>query len=165
MAAVAHTGAAAFATKLSYSLALAVLSVIAAVAAGQPGRNASGSIALIAVPVVLLFGVAVIELTSSDRSAWNSMLFGAHYWSCFASVSLASLPVFAGLIWAYRILAPTRLPLAGFLIGLSAGAAGAVAFALYCHETAAAFLLTAYTPAMLVPALLGSLVGRPLLRW
>ena len=72
MAAVAHTGAAAFATKLSYSLALAVLSVIAAVAAGQPGRNASGSIALIAVPVVLLFGVAVIELTSSDRSAWNS---------------------------------------------------------------------------------------------
>ena len=93
------------------------------------------------------------------------MLFGAHYWSCFASVSLASLPVFAGLIWAYRILAPTRLPLAGFLIGLSAGAAGAVAFALYCHETAAAFLLTAYTPAMLVPALLGSLVGRPLLRW
>jgi hypothetical protein len=165
MAAVAHTGSAAFAVKLGYALSLGSLTTVAALAAGRPGRTLAGPIALIAVPILLLLAVSLIELASADRAAWPGMLFGSHYWSCFASVSLASLPVFVGMMWAYRILAPTRLALAGFLVGLSSGAAGAVAFALYCHETTAAFLMTAYTPAMLIPAALGALVARPLLRW
>lgn len=165
MASVVHTGVAPFAVKLGYSLALAALSVAAAVAAGSPGHKLSGRISLIAAPVLLLLVVALIELGSAERAAWNGMLFGSTYWSCFASVIVASLPVFAGMIWAYRNLAPTQLGVAGFLVGLSAGAAGAVAFALFCHEATAAFLITAYTPAMLATALLGALVSRPLLRW
>jgi hypothetical protein len=165
MAAVAHPGSAAFAVKLGYAMSLGSLTTVAALAAGRPGRTLAGPIALIAVPILLLLAVSLIELASADRAAWPGMLFGSHYWSCFASVSLASLPVFVGMMWAYRILAPTRLALAGFLVGLSSGAAGAVAFALYCHETTAAFLMTAYTPAMLIPAALGALVARPLLRW
>jgi hypothetical protein len=165
MAAVAHTGVAPFAVKLGYALALASLATIAAIAAGRPGRKLSGSIALLTVPVVLVVAMALIELASADRTEWNRMMFGATYWSCFASVVIASLPVFAGMVWSYRTLAPTRLALAGFLVGLSAGAAGAVAFALYCHESTAAFLVTAYTPAMLTSALLGCLVARPLLKW
>ena len=133
MAAVAHTGAAPFAVKLGFAVALASLAVMAAIAAGRPGQRLTSRIAMIAAPLILVLAVASIELASTNRANWNAMLFGAHYWSCFASVSLASLPVFAGMIWAYRILAPTRLALAGFLIGLSAGAAGAAAFALYCH--------------------------------
>lgn len=165
MAAIAHTGAAAFAVKLGYAIALASLAALAAVAAGRPGRKLSGPIALIAVPLTLVLAVAVVELATSDRASWSGMMLGSHYWSCFTSVVVASLPVFAGMVWAYRILAPTRLALAGFLIGLSAGAAGAVAFALYCHEATAVFLVTAYTPAMLMTALLGAAAARRLLRW
>lgn len=165
LAAVAHTGAAAFAVKLGYSLALASLSAIAAIAAGRPGRTVSSPIAMMALPLLVLLAVALVELTSADRAAWAGMLFGSHYWNCFASVSLASLPVLAGMLWAFRTLAPTQLALAGFLVGLSAGATGAVAFALYCHEATASFLVTAYTPAMLVPAAIGALLGARLLRW
>jgi hypothetical protein len=162
---VQHTGVASLAVKLGYTFALASLSVMAAIAAGRPGKRLAGSIALIAVPAIMLSFVAMLELASANAAARSGMLFGTSYLDCVVSVVLTSLPVFAGLAWAYRILAPTRLPIAGFLIGLSAGSAGALAFALYCHEATASFLVAAYTPAMLIPALFGTVVARPLLKW
>ena len=162
---VEHTGAAPFAVKFGYALALTALSVAAALAAGQPGRELTRPIAIILLPVAVISGVAAIELASTDPSAWQRLFFGTTYLDCILSVSLASVPVLAAIFWAYRELAPTRLALSGFLIGLSAGAAGAVAFTFYCHETAAAFLLAAYTPAMLIPAAIGALLSRSLLRW
>jgi len=162
---VQHTGVASFAVKLGYTFALASLSVMAAIAAGRPGSRLAGPIGLIALPIIMLSFVALLELASADAAARSGMLFGTTYLDCLKSVVLASLPVFAGLVWAYRILAPTRLPVAGFLIGLSAGSAGAVAFALYCHEATASFLVAAYTPAMLIPAFFGAIVARPLLKW
>ena len=165
MAMVRQTGAAPFAVKLGYTLAVASLAAIAAIAAGRPGQKLGGPIALIGVPFVIILAVAALELLSSDPAAWGSMASGTTYWDCVQSVAIASLPVLIGMMWAYRILAPTRLALAGFLAGLCAGAAGAVAFALYCHETTAVFLVTAYTPAILIPALIGAVIARPVLRW
>lgn len=160
-----HTGVASFAVKLGYTVALAILSVMAAITAGRPGSTLARPIGLIAIPIIMLSLVALLELGPADAAARRAMLFGTTYVDCVKSVFLASLPVFIALVWGYRALAPTRLPVAGFLIGLSAGAAGAVAFTLYCHETSAAFLAGAYTPAMLIPALLGAIGGRLLLKW
>lgn len=160
-----HTGIASFGVKLGYTVALASLSIMAAIAAGRPGSKLAGRVTFIAIPVIMLSIVALLELGSADVEARRTMLFGSTYLECVKSVALASLPVFVTLVWGYRILAPTRPPLAGFLIGLSAGAAGAMAFALYCHETSAAFLVAAYTPAMLFPAIIGALLGPRLLRW
>lgn len=162
---VGHTGMASFAVKLGYTVALASLSVMAAIAAGRPGSKLTGPIALITVPIAMLMLVAGLELATADSMARHGMLFGTSYTDCVRSVALASLPVFVSLIWAYRALAPTRLPVAGFLIGLSSGATGAAAFALFCHEASAAFLVAAYTPAMLIPALIGAIGGRVLLKW
>lgn len=162
---VEHTGVAPFAVKFGYALALTALSIGAAFAAGQPGRELTRPVAIILLPIAVISGIAMLELASTDPSAWQRLVFGTTYADCILSVSLASIPVLAAIYWAYRELAPTRLALSGFLIGLSAGAAGAVAFTFYCHETAAAFLLAAYTPAMLIPASIGALLSRPLLRW
>jgi hypothetical protein len=162
---VDHTGMAPLAVKLGYALALACLSAAAAMASGRPGSSVGKPVALIAVPVALLLVIAALELTSASTAARPAMLFGSEYASCVVSVALASVPVLLGLLWAFRILAPTRLAAAGFLIGLTAGSAGAAAFALYCHETTAAFLLAAYTPAILIPAAIGALAARPLLKW
>jgi hypothetical protein len=101
----------------------------------------------------------------SSPAEWPALLFGSTFLRCLTAVSLASIPILAAMLWAYRILAPTRLPLAGFLAGLSAGAAAAVAYALYCTETTASFLIGSYTPAILVPAIVGALLGSRLLRW
>ena len=62
-------------------------------------------------------------------------------------------------------MAPTRPAVAGLLAGLSSGGAAAAAYALYCPDTTASFLLAAYTPGALVPAIAGYLLGPKLLRW
>lgn len=160
-----HTGMASFAVKLGYTVSLAILSVMAAIAAGRPGSRLAGPVSLIAIPVAMLIFVAMLELVTTDATSRHEMMFGSAYGDCFRSVVLASMPVFVSLVWGYRALAPTRPPVAGFLIGLSAGAAGAAAFALYCHEGSAAFLVTAYTPAMLITAVIGAICGRVLLKW
>jgi len=73
--------------------------------------------------------------------------------------------VLAGIVWAFRRLAPTNLPLAGLLAGLASGSAAAVVYALFCPETTAAFLATWYTLGILAAGLIGLLVGPRLLRW
>ena len=74
-------------------------------------------------------------------------------------------PVFLGVAWALRRLAPTRLAMAGAAAGLLAGAVGATVYGLYCEETAAAFVVTWYTLGIAVCATAGALLGPRLLRW
>ena len=62
-------------------------------------------------------------------------------------------------------LAPTRLSLAGAAAGLLAGGVGAAIYALHCDEMGAPFLALWYVLGMLMPATLGALIGRHVLRW
>jgi hypothetical protein len=165
LAAVPETGVTPFAMKLGYSLALAMLAGTAAFAAGRPGQSPWRRAMLLALPFAVILASAMIELAQEPREAWMGMLFGSSFLGCIAAISIASLPVFGALVWAFRELAPTRPAVAGFLIGLSAGGAGAVAYALYCDETTASFLLASYTAGVLVPAVVGALFGRRILRW
>lgn len=165
LAAVADTGPTPFALKLGFTLALAIVSTLAAMAAGRPGQRLGPLLALIGLPFLIIAVAAAFELDSVGPDAWESLLFGTSFMSCLVAVSLASMPILAGMFWAYRVLAPTSPTVAGFLAGLSSGSAGAVAYALYCTETTASFLIAAYTPAILVPALIGALLGKRLLRW
>lgn len=165
LAAVSQTGTTPFALKLGYTTALTLITAALALAAGTPGRRLGRRSLMVALPVAIIAAAAVLELTSTPSTGWNGMMFGSTFRICIASISIASLPVFSAVIWAFRVLAPTRLALAGFIAGMSAGAAGALAYALYCPETTASFLLAAYTPGILVPAVLGAIAGPRLLRW
>ncbi len=165
LAAVAETGVTPFAMKLGYSLALTVIAAAAALAAGRPGHSPWPRFLLIALPLAVIAASAILELGSVPRDAWPGLLFGSSFAGCVAAISIASLPVFGALVWAFRELAPIRPAVAGFLAGLSAGGAGAVAYALYCDETTATFLLGSYTTGVLVPAVAGALLGRGFLRW
>jgi hypothetical protein len=62
-------------------------------------------------------------------------------------------------------LAPTRLALAGAAAGLLSGAGGALIYALYCTEMAAPFISIWYLLGMMIPAAVGAMLGRQLLRW
>ncbi len=165
MKSVALTGAMPFATKMGYPLALVALSLVALVAAGRPGHQLAVRVGLILVPIAVLVIAVGTELVSTAPAGWSALFFGSTFLTCLTAISLASLPLLAGTLWAYRVLAPTRLHLAGFLAGLSSGAAAAVAYALYCPETTASFLFGAYTPAILVPAIIGAIVGSRFMRW
>lgn len=165
LAAVAQTGAAPFALKLGYTLALAAITGIVTLAAGKPGQRLRSRLLLIAIPVAVILAATVIELGSTPSAGWDFLMFGSTSITCMVAIAIASVPVLVGVIWAFRALAPTQLALAGFLAGLSAGSAGALAYALYCKETTASFLLASYTPGILIPAIIGALLGPRLLRW
>lgn len=162
---VVERGIAASVVKLSYPLVVAIVAVAAALAAGRPGIRVKPRAALLALPVLAVAIFAGVDLAAAQTSAWGSMMLGSTTARCYAAVILGSIPAFAALAWAFRVLAPTRLPAAGFLIGLAAGGISAAAYALYCREPSPAFLLATYTPAMLVPALAGAAIGRRLMHW
>ena len=163
--AVSETGTTPFALKLGYTIALTLLSAAVALAAGKPGRRLGPAAALIALPVAVIAVAAGLELAATPPAGWGSLILGSTSGTCMAAIALAGLPIFAAVVWAFRVLAPTRPTVAGFVAGLSSGAAGSVAYALYCPETTASFLLASYTPGILVPALIGAILGPRLLRW
>lgn len=162
---VAERGIARSVAKLSYPLALGVIALVAALAAGRPGTRVEPRAAFLALPLLAVAIFAVVDLANEPTASWDRMLFGSTTAQCLAAVTLGSIPAFVALALAFRALAPTRLPVAGFLIGLAAGGISAAAYALYCREASPAFLLATYTPAMLIPAMLGAALGHRLLRW
>ena len=76
-----------------------------------------------------------------------------------------SLPLFAGLFWSLRRLAPTRLTQAGAAAGLLAGSAAATIYAFHCTESTATFIAIWYTAGIALTTLMGAALGRFLLRW
>ena len=75
------------------------------------------------------------------------------------------MPLFIGIFWAVRGMAPTRLRLTGAVAGLLAGAAATMVYCLHCPEMEAPFWGLWYFLGMLVPAFAGLLLGPRLLRW
>jgi hypothetical protein len=74
-------------------------------------------------------------------------------------------PVFLGLLWSLRQLAPTDLRSAGAAAGLASGALGALLYCFRCPESSALFVVTWYTLGILAAGALGALAGPRLLRW
>lgn len=162
---IAERGLAASAMKLIYPLIVAAFGAAAGLAAGRPGDRMGVRLLPIFAAVLVIAIVATLQLLAAAPAGRQALLFGTTFSRCVTAVILASIPVFAGFSWAFRSLAPTRPSLAGFLVGLSSGGAAAAAYALFCPEISRVFLITAYTPAMLVPAVLGALAGPRLFRW
>lgn len=151
--------------KLAYIGALLLASGPLVAALGRPGAPIERGLWRLAAVVAVMAAFAFADAGMAPAGAGQALLFGESWLSCPWRVAALSAPVLATLLWALRGLAPTRPRLAGFVAGLAAGAAGALAYALHCPETSALFVLTWYTLGMLLPALLGAALGPRLLRW
>jgi hypothetical protein len=128
---------------------------------GSPGA-VPGAVVL---PFAVLLVLALVEISGAPSEARIAMWLGASAVKCPWIIAATSLPIFAGVLWAFRQFAPTRLRLAGFGAGLLSGAVGATLYSVHCNETAASFVATWYTVGMLLPAMLGLIVGPRVLRW
>lgn len=153
-------GVAPFAMKLTFSLSVAVAAAAALKAAATPGRALRVLLITLAIPFAALLALAAMEI-AAGAAQWP----GGTWARCLASIAVGSLATFAATIMIARRLAPTRLRLTGAIAGLAASAAAASAYALWCPETNAVFLLSWYAGTMLVAAALGALAGPRLLRW
>jgi len=145
------------------SLGIGAMAVTARLARPEPVRLAR--FWPIALPFLLLAILGVIELARAPMQHWPAMWLSKTWKVCPLLVLGLSAPIFIGLLWSFRRLAPTRLRLAGAAAGLTSGAWAAALYCLHCPEVSAIFVLTWYTLGILLAAALGALIGPRLLRW
>ena len=155
----------AFWMKWTYTISLGVIAILATAHLARPEAVRPRWLWLLAVPVTALAALAVGELIRTPMQGWPALWMGLSWKMCSTRVATLSLPIFAGLMIAFRRLAPTRLRLTGAVAGLAAGACGATLYCLHCPEVSAVFVLTWYSLGIAVAAGIGALLGPRLLRW
>ena len=131
----------------------------------RPGMGLGHSLALLALPPLVLWGLAAVALGQAGPGERLPLVLGSTWRSCAFNIAALSLPALVASLWALRGAAPTRLAWAGAGAGLLAGALGALAYALHCPEMAAPFLAVWYLAGMALPTLLGAWLGPRVLRW
>ena len=155
----------AFWVKWGYSLSLGAIALLAVARLGRPEAPAPRGLWLLSLPVLLLAAIGVAEMIHTPRSAWMALWLGKSWTRCPWLVLSLAMPIFIGLLWSFRRMAPTRLRAAGAAAGLSAGAIAATLYCLHCPEMSALFVLTWYSLGILLAAAVGALVGPRFLRW
>ncbi len=156
---------ASFWIKWGYTLSLSLAALVMTAQLARPDAGRLRGLWLVAVPVLMLAVVGLVELLRTPSADWLAMWLGHSWKTCPWRVLSLSAPIFAGLLWSFRRLAPTRLRAAGAAAGLSAGAFAATIYCLHCPEVSAIFVLTWYSLGILLATVLGSLLGPRMLRW
>ena len=154
-----------FWVKIAFPACLTAAALYAAARLSRPGVRLGRVPAAIAAPVFVIWALAVWALAAADAPERAALIFGQTWQSCPFNITLLSLPMFAASLWAMKGLAPTRLALAGAAAGLLAGVIAALVYALHCPEMDAPFIAVWYVLGILIPAVVGAIIGPLLLRW
>ena len=162
---VAAMGDGAFWLKFLYTLVIAALGLKLVERVSRPGTDATTPAFLIAVPVVVLMAMMAAQMIPADATARHALLMGHSATVCSVLIAALALPLFAGLVWSLRKLAPTRLTQSGAAAGLLAGSAAATIYAFHCTESTATFIAIWYTAGIALTTLTGAILGRWVLRW
>ncbi len=151
--------------KWTYTISLGTIAIWATARLARPDSQKGPSLWIVVLPLAALAGIGAVELARTPSAEWLAMWLGYSWKLCSLLVFLLSAPIFIGLLWSFRKLAPTRLRAAGGTAGLAAGAWAATLYCLHCPEVSALFVLTWYTLGILLAAAVGALLGPRLLRW
>jgi len=151
--------------KFVYALSVAALGFGLVERLARPDGDGGVFGPMLLAPLVVMTALAIYQLWGAPEEIRMTMMLGHTYQICARNIVIVSAPIFLGLFWAMRSLAPTRLTLAGAVAGLLAGAAGTFIYAFHCDESAAPFVVIWYTLGIAAVGVLGALMGRALLRW
>jgi hypothetical protein len=151
--------------KCGYTIALGIAAAYAVIRLAKPQPGSLGSSWLLTVPVSILAAIGISELVRTPSDRWLAIWLGQSWMNCPWLVLTLAAPIFVGLLWSFRKLAPTRLRAAGAAAGLASGAWAATLYCLHCPETSALFVLTWYSLGIILAAGTGAVLGPRLLRW
>jgi hypothetical protein len=154
-----------FWVKLLFPAALGLAAVLLAQRLSHPGMRLGAAAKAWAGPVIAMGLLALLVWMDAAPAERPDMIYGRTWKVCSRNIAIVAAPVFAGVLWAMRGLAPTRLVLAGASAGLLAGALGTIVYALHCQEMAAPFVFVWYGAGMLLCAAIGAALGPRVLRW
>jgi hypothetical protein len=104
-------------------------------------------------------------MTMPQRMPMMARLVGRNSSICSAAISLLSLPILAGSLFALRQGAPSRPALVGALAGVMSAALGATLYAAHCADDSPLFVATWYTIAVALMAAVGAAIGSKVLRY
>jgi hypothetical protein len=150
--------------KVAYTALTAAVALSLVARMARPGARLN-ILWLAAIPPLLYSPIALWELINTQPSDWLPLLLGYGWRQCTWLMVALSIPVYIGLLWAFRTFAPTNIDAAGAMAGLGASGVAAVIYCLHCPTDTAVFALAWYTLAFVLAAILGALVGRHFLRW
>jgi hypothetical protein len=151
--------------KWGYTISLGIGAVAMTARLARPEMVRLGRFWPVTIPFFLLAVVGAIEMAQVPPASWPEMWLGQSWKVCPWVLLVLAAPIFVGLLWSFRRLAPTRLRAAGAAAGFAAGAWAATLYCLHCPEVSAIFVLTWYTLGMILAAGVGALLGPRLLRW
>jgi hypothetical protein len=154
-----------FWVKLGVVVLLAAIGLALNLRLGRPGAALGRLPLALAVPVALLWTLAVAALVGAAPADRADLVLGQGWLACLVNIAVLSAPGLAAMLWSMRGLAPTRLRLGGAAAGLLAASIGAAVYALSCPELAAPFLAVWYLLGMAIPTAVGALLGPSVLRW
>lgn len=154
-----------FWAKIALPLCLVIGSLWMSMRLARPGMRAGGSGWLIAAPVAAVWLAAAYVLIAAPSDARLALVLGTTWRVCPLLIAMLSVPGFVAVFWALRGLAPTRLAVSGAAGGLLAGSTATLAYCLHCPEMGIPFWGAWYLLGMLVPTVIGALLGPRLLRW
>ena len=154
-----------FWAKVALPLCLMIGSLLVSTRLARPGVAAGKRWVLVGLPVAAVWVAASYLLTTVPADERLPMILGKTWRGCPFYISMLSVPAFIAVFWALRGLAPTRLALTGAAGGLLAGSTATLAYCLHCPEMGVAFWGVWYLLGMLVPTVVGALLGPRLLRW
>lgn len=151
--------------KWTYTISLGLGAAFGVVRLARPDSGSLRPLWFLAVPVLLLAGICINELARTPPAKWLTMWLGKSWVVCPWLVLMLAAPIFLGLLWSFRKLAPTRLRAAGAVAGLAAGAWAATIYCLHCPEVSPLFVLTWYSLGIAIAAGFGALLGPRFMRW
>lgn len=151
--------------KFAFPGAVAVISWLLVLRLGRPGMHTGRLPNSLWIPAAGMALLAALVWTHAAPAERAVMVMGTTWQVCTVNIAWVATPVFVASFWALKGLAPTRLAFTGACAGLLAGAAGAMVYAIHCPELEAPFLFIWNGLGMLLPAMLGALLGPRLLRW
>jgi hypothetical protein len=156
---------ASFWMKAGYTAALALTGIAATLRLARPEMAGTRHLRPMLAAAMALAALGLVELIRTPPAIWPSLWLGNSWALCPLRILALSGPLFLGLVWSLRRLAPTDLRSAGAAAGLASGALGALLYCLRCPESSALFVLAWYDLGILAAGALGALAGPRLLRW
>lgn len=151
--------------KLAFPAAMAASALLMTTRLARPGLRVGWRWTLAAMPIALVWLGALATLAFAPSSERLAMVLGSSWRSCPFGIAYLAAPGLVAAMWAMKGMAPTRPRTAGAAAGLLAGALATMVYCFHCPEMEVAFWAVWYLAGMLLPALLGALLGPRLLRW
>ncbi|MNK75487.1 hypothetical protein D3C87_950280 [compost metagenome] len=154
-----------FWAKIAFPLCLMIGALSTVMRLARPGIASGPGKNLIFAAVASVWVGSIYVLLVAPPDDRLAIILGETWRVCARNITLLSIPGFIAVFWALRGLAPTNLTLSGACGGLLAGSMATIAYSLGCPEMQIPFWGVWYLLGMLVPTVLGALLGRRWLRW